>query len=72
MIGHSFIDPMILQYYRHGCKFDPESAGCRYFQIKFQENVEEINPYNVYGYCYYNDSFAVNDLGEKRHAYESQ
>ena len=37
---------------------DPGSAGCRYFKLRYRENVDEINAYNVYSYCFYNDSFA--------------
>ena len=48
MIGHGFIDPEILQYYRHGCYTDPESAGCNYFITKYYENVDEINPYSIF------------------------
>lgn len=57
MINHEFIDPELLIYYESSCQTDPLSAGCRYFKMRFSENVEEINPYNVYSYCYYNDSF---------------
>lgn len=57
LLDRSFIDPEVKQYWNNACQFDPESAGCRFFKIKFSENFEEINPYNVYSYCYYNDSF---------------
>ena len=33
------------------------SAGCGFFTINVKEDFDEVNPYNVYGYCYYNDSF---------------
>jgi hypothetical protein len=56
MWDRSFVNPEIKSYWQ-SCQYDPESAGCRYFTIKFQEDIDEINPYNVYGYCYYNDSF---------------
>jgi hypothetical protein len=46
MIDHSFIDPMILSYYRYACQFDPEAAGCGYFLKKYEENVDELNPYS--------------------------
>lgn len=39
MIGRGFVDPLILPYYDYACQFDPKSAGCRYFNIKFAENV---------------------------------
>lgn len=57
MNARDFIDPEIMQYWDNSCNNDPESAGCQYFYSKFGENVQEINPYNVYSYCYYNDSF---------------
>jgi len=57
MSDRSFVNPEILEYYKLGCLQDPDSAGCRYFAIKFQEDIDEINVYNVYSYCYYNDSF---------------
>lgn len=65
MIDRSFVNPEIRDYWNHGCVFDPESAGCRYFSIQFQEDIDELNPYNVYSYCYYNDSF---DRPQKRYA----
>ena len=28
------------------------SAGCKYFETKFEENMDEINPYSInYTYC---------------------
>jgi serine carboxypeptidase-like clade 2 len=57
LLDRSFVDPEIKSYWDNSCQFDPDSAGCRFFTIRFQENFEEINPYNVYSYCYYNDSF---------------
>lgn len=56
MIDHEFVDPDLLPYYRGSCLVDPESAGCRYFKTRFTENVDDINPYNVYGYCFYNNT----------------
>ena len=64
LLDRSFIDPEIQSYWNNACQFDPDSAGCRFFAIRFQENFEEINPYNVYSYCYYNDSF--NQPNKKR------
>jgi len=57
MIDRSFVDPEITPIYYQSCKSDPDSAGCRYFRIEFDKGTEELNPYNVYSYCYYNDSF---------------
>jgi hypothetical protein len=71
MIDHEFIDLDLLPYYRGSCLIDPASAGCRYFNSRYNENVNEINPYNVYSYCYYNDSFASGDSG-KRRTFEGQ
>ena len=64
MINRHFVDPETLSYWASSCQTDPDSAGCRYFNIRFQEDTDEINPYSnfllfisdVYGYCYYNDS----------------
>ena len=56
MIDHEFIDPQLVTYYRSSCYLDPFSAGCRYFYTRYYENIDEINPYNVYSYCFYNDS----------------
>lgn len=67
MIDHDFIDVDLVPYYRASCNVDPESAGCRYFKYRYAENVDEINPYNVYSYCYYNDSFLGDETtGRKR------
>lgn len=60
MIDHEFIDVDLVPYYRGSCFIDAESAGCRYFKARYDQNVDEINPYNVYSYCFYNDSFAAN------------
>lgn len=66
MIDHEFIDIDLIPYYRGSCYIDAQSAGCRYFNTRYNENVDEINPYNVYSYCYYNDSFAVTENGERK------
>lgn len=68
MTNRNFVDPETIQYWKSSCQTDPDSAGCRFFEIRFQEDTEEINPYNVYGYCYYNDSFDSN----RTKPYESQ
>lgn len=65
MIDHEFVDPDLLPYYRGSCLADPESAGCRYFKARFTENVDEINPYNVYGYCFYNSTKGIQS-GKKK------
>lgn len=57
MIDHEFIDVDLVPYYRGSCFIDADSAGCRYFKTRYDQNVDEINPYNVYSYCFYNDSF---------------
>lgn len=57
IVNHDFIDPDLLSYYKSSCMVDPGSAGCRYFKIRYLENVDDINPFNVYSYCFYNDSF---------------
>lgn len=57
MIDHNFVDPDTLHYWGQSCKTDPLSAGCGFFHKRFKEDTNELNPYNVYGYCYYNDSF---------------
>ena len=33
--------------------------------MRYRENVDEINAYNVYSYCFYNDSFAGEKEGER-------
>jgi hypothetical protein len=57
MIKHDFVDPDLVPYWRTSCKTDPLSAGCNYFKKRFADNILEINEYNLYDYCYYNDSF---------------
>jgi hypothetical protein len=64
MIDHDFIDVDLVPYYRGSCFMDPEAAGCRYFKYRYNENVDEINPYNIYSYCFYNDSFLEQGEGE--------
>eukprot|EP00178_Gracilaria_changii_P005607 TRINITY_DN19359_c0_g1_i1.p1 TRINITY_DN19359_c0_g1~~TRINITY_DN19359_c0_g1_i1.p1 ORF type:complete len:137 (-),score=8.57 TRINITY_DN19359_c0_g1_i1:292-702(-) len=64
LFGRGFLNPESRFYYS-SCKFDPESAGCGFFTISTLEDMDELNPYNVYGYCYYNDSFGENQKGKK-------
>lgn len=59
MIKHDFVDPDLVHYWTTSCKLDPNSAGCNYFIKRYEDNIFELNPYNVYDYCYYNDSFAA-------------
>ena len=40
IVNHEFIDPDLLPYYRGSCLVDPGSAGCRYFRVRFDENVD--------------------------------
>lgn len=40
MIDHEFIDIDLVPYYRGSCFIDPESAGCRYFNSRFNQNVD--------------------------------
>lgn len=46
MIDHDFIDPELVPYYNRACLTDSKSAGCQYFNKRFDDNVEEINPYS--------------------------
>lgn len=64
MVNQDFIDPDLLIYYRGSCLADPSSAGCRYFMTRYGENIDEINPYNIYSYCFYNDSFTETEKAE--------
>lgn len=36
MINRNFVDPETIQYWKSSCQFDPDSAGCRYFHIRYQ------------------------------------
>lgn len=75
MIKHDFVDPDLIHYWTSSCQLDPYSAGCNFFNKRFQENTFELNPYNVYDYCFYNDSFMIqnetNKKGRKHHSQES-
>jgi hypothetical protein len=66
MIDHEFVDMDIVPYYRGSCLIDPDSAGCRYFNTRFNANIDEINPYNIYSYCYYNDSFMHTSSAQRK------
>ena len=67
-IARRFVDPEIVHVYESSCRYDPESAGCRFFQIEYDKGTEELNPYNVYSYCYYNDSFDLSgEVNKRRH-----
>jgi hypothetical protein len=49
MIDHNFADPDTLSYYYGSCQTDPNSAGCRYFNMRLEEDTDELNPYsNLY------------------------
>ena len=37
-----------MKYWNNACQVDPESAGCRYFETKFDENTDEVNPYSKF------------------------
>lgn len=52
MVERDFIDPELLHYWTDSCRNDEESAGCQYFYTRFLDLTGDINPYNVYGYCY--------------------
>ena len=47
MINHDFIDPELVTYYNRACLTDPKSAGCQYFNARYADNIEEINPYSI-------------------------
>ncbi len=64
------MNPEIKSYWDNSCQFDPESAGCGFFTVNFRDDIDELNPYNVYSYCYYNDSFN-NEYG-RRHTTQEQ
>jgi len=63
MMAHDMVDPEIEIYYQRSCLSDETSAGCQYFNYKYEENTKEINPYSIYGYCYYNDTIPSEFLG---------
>lgn len=46
MIDHNFADPDTLSYYYGSCQTDPNSAGCRYFNMRLEEDTDELNPYS--------------------------
>lgn len=46
MIDRRFVDPEIVPIYQSSCQTDPDSAGCRYFQLEFDKGTEELNPYS--------------------------
>lgn len=72
MIDRKFVDPEIVPIYQSSCQVDPSSAGCRFFEIEYDKGTEELNPYNVYGYCYYNDSFDLNGERQERREFVTQ
>lgn len=46
MVDHDFIDPQIIHYYENSCLNDELSAGCRYFESKYQKDIDELNIYS--------------------------
>lgn len=65
-IDHDFLDPETLEYWSRACQHDEESAGCQFFLERAEETLDDINPYNIYSYCFYNDSFESSMNQEKR------
>lgn len=73
-INHDFVDPETLAYWNAACTHDEESAGCQFFYSRFEETLDDVNPYSkfalildIYSYCYYNDSFVMDgNTGEKK------
>jgi hypothetical protein len=47
LIDRKFVDPEIVSLYQSSCQFDPQSAGCRFFEIEFDKGVDELNPYST-------------------------
>jgi len=41
--------------YTASCTEDEESAGCQFANNMINTYTELINPYDIYGYCYYAD-----------------
>jgi serine carboxypeptidase-like clade 2 len=72
MIDRKFVDPEIVPIYQSSCQTDPHSAGCRFFEIEYGKGTEEVNPYNVYGYCFYNDSFDLSQTKGGKKVFSSQ
>lgn len=40
MLQRHFVDPETLNYWKSSCQVDENSAGCRYFNIRFQEDTD--------------------------------
>ena len=51
MIDHNFVDPKLLPYWQNSCENDPQSAGCGFFNNRYEDLLFRTNPYNIYGVC---------------------
>lgn len=58
VLQHEFAPPDLEHTYRVACTTDAQSAGCNYFKHRLGTLMDKLNPYNVYGYCYYNNTVA--------------
>ena len=47
MLDRDFVDPELAPYYKLSCLSDPDSAGCSYFSIEYDEDTAELNPYST-------------------------
>jgi hypothetical protein len=60
------VDPEILTLYEKYCLKDFESDECGVFLRKYDKDTEGLNPYDIYGYCFYNNTFDQNKQKRKR------
>lgn len=47
MVDRDFIDPELVNYWKTSCQTDPDSAGCNYFIVEYEEDTSELNPYSI-------------------------
>jgi hypothetical protein len=57
IIKKEMVDPEILPLWEKYCKKDFELDGCQIFLEKYDKDTDALNPYAIYDYCYYNDTF---------------
>jgi hypothetical protein len=51
MMTHHFIDPKLFPTWKNACHSDPQSAGCQFFYVRYEELLKRIDFYNIYGPC---------------------
>jgi len=62
--GHNLVSPYVFNMYTTACTQDEESAACQYALNMIDFYTSNINPYDIYRYCYYENYEDIEDSNE--------